>query len=328
VSASGGDDQRESSVDPAVEAVRAAREGRASRFTADAPGDPVQRLLDLLEVEPNGTDSFRVENAALGYGDRLFGGQVAAQSLRAAVSTVEVDHHVHSLHAYFLRPGRPGTPIVFDVERTRDGRSFSSRRVLAHQNDEVIFDATVSFHVAEDGPDYQLPIATDVPDPDEAPHRMLFVPEEAIPFLPMEMKEVGAVGPDEHGWYPSTRRAWTRIKTIGGAPITDDPVVHLCLLTYLSDMGAVFAAMPPTTERPWEKLMGASLDHAMWFHRPMRADQWFLYDLHSLSNAGSRGLARGTMHTADGVLGVSVAQEALLRSFDPAKAKPKADPSP
>lgn len=318
------DDPREPSVDPAVEAVRAAREGRASRFSAGAPGDPVQRLLDLLEVEANGTDSFRVENAALGYGDRLFGGQVAAQSLRAATRTVDVDHHVHSLHAYFLRPGRPGIPIVFDVERTRDGRSFTSRRVLAHQNDEVIFDATVSFHVQEDGPDYQLPIAADLPDPEDAPARMLFVPEEAIPFLPMEMKEIGAEGPDERGWYPSTRRAWTRVK----GRITDDPVVHVCLLTYLSDMGAVFGAMPPTTERPWEKLMGASLDHALWFHRPMRADEWFLYDLHSLSNAGSRGLARGTMHTAAGVLGVSVTQEALLRTFDPTKAKPAAEPSP
>lgn len=282
--------------------------------------DPVDRLLRLLEVEAVGDDRFRVENPDAGYGERVFGGQVAAQSLRAAGATVDVDHLAHSLHAYFLRPGRVGVPIEFDVERTRDGRSFSTRRVLASQatdgGREVIFEMSVSFHGAETGNEYQLPRATDVPEPAEAGDRLIFIPEEARPGLPMELKELGPSAPDADGWFPSTRRAWIRIKR----RLPDDPIVHQCMLTYLSDMGAVFGAIPPTGDRPWDNIMGASLDHAMWFHRSMRADEWFLYDLHALVNAGARGVARGTMHTVDGVLGVSMVQEALLRPFDPARA--------
>ncbi len=277
--------------------------------------DPVARLLDLLELDPMGPDRFQVENPDPGYGERVFGGQVAAQALRAATYTVEVDHLAHSLHAYFVRPGRPGVPIDFDVERTRDGRSFTTRRVVAAQGPEVIFEMSVSFHGHEPGLDYQLPRASDVPDPQDTPERWLFIPEEARDRLPMEMRELGPSEPDEHGFYRSTRRAWIRMKR----PITDDPVIHQCLLTYLSDMGAVFGAIKPSPDFVFGSLMGASLDHAMWFHRPLRADEWFLYDLQAVSNAGSRGLARGTMHTAAGVLGVSLAQEALLRVVDPAR---------
>jgi acyl-CoA thioesterase II len=286
---------------------------------AGRPVDPVDRLLRLLEVEAVGPDRFRVENPDAGFGERVFGGQVAAQSLRAAATTVEVDHAVHSLHAYFLRPGRVGVPIVYDVERTRDGRSFTTRRVLASQTTdagtEVIFEVSVSFHGAEEGNEYQLPRASDVPLPAEAGDRLIFIPEEARPHLAMEMKELGPSEADEHGWYPSTRRAWIRIRR----QLPDDPIVHQCLLTHLSDMGAVFAAIPPSGDRPWERIMGASLDHAMWFHQPMRADDWFLYDLQALVNAGARGVARGTMHTIDGTLGASMVQEALLRPFDPAR---------
>ncbi len=277
--------------------------------------DPVARLLGLLELDPIGADRFQVENPDAGYGDRVFGGQVAAQALRAATHTVEVDHLAHSLHAYFVRPGRPGVPIEFEVERTRDGRSFTTRRVVAAQGPEVIFEMSASFHVDEPGLDYQLPRAGDVPEPDDTPERWLFIPPEARPYLPMEMRELGPTDADEQGFHRSTRRAWIRMKRSVG----DDPVIHQCLLTYLSDMGAVFGAIKPSPDFALGSLMGASLDHAMWFHRPMRADAWFLYDLQAVSNAGSRGLARGTMHTADGVLGVSLAQEALLRVIDPAR---------
>jgi acyl-CoA thioesterase-2 len=206
-------------------------------------------------------------------------------------------------------------PIDYEVEATRDGRSFSTRRVLASQNAEVIFETSVSFHAREGGSDYQAPIDATVPAPDDTPKRFIFVPDEAAEHLPMEMRELGPVGPDEHGWYPSSRRAWMKMKR----PLPDDPIVHQCVLTYLSDMGAVFAAIEPSANFTFGSFMGASLDHAMWFHRPLRADEWYLYDLQSLSNAGSRGLARGTMHAADGTLGVSVAQEALLRAFDPSR---------
>jgi acyl-CoA thioesterase-2 len=279
----------------------------------DDAGDPVDRLVALLDVEPVGDDRYRVPNHYFGYGDRVFGGQVAAQALRAATGTITVDHHVHSFHSYFIRPGQPGVPIDFVVERTRDGRSFTTRRVLANQGDVTIFEMSASFHRTEQGRDYQLARAVDVPDPDATDDHMIFIPDEAKPRLPMDIKEAGASDPDENGWYPSTRRSWMRIKR----RLPDDTFLHQCVLTYLSDMGAVFGALAPLEgDFRFDRLMGASLDHAMWFHRPMRADEWFLYDMHALSNAGSRGLTRATMHNEAGVLGVSVVQEALLRILD------------
>jgi acyl-CoA thioesterase-2 len=271
--------------------------------------DAVDRLMGLLDLERVGPDRYRTDNPDPGWGHRVFGGQVAAQAIRAAVATVEPDRYPHSLHAYFIRPGRPGVPIDFDVERTRDGRSFTTRRVLARQRDEVIFEMSTSFHVTEPGVDYQMPLRTDVPAPAEVSDRVSFIPDEARDWLPVELREVGASPPDEHGWYASTRRVWMRVKR----PLVDDSLLHACMLTYLSDMGAVMGARAPLKEQPVSRLMAASLDHAVWFHRPIRADEWFLYDLHAVSNAGARGLTRGTMHAIDGVLGVSVAQEALLR---------------
>jgi acyl-CoA thioesterase-2 len=256
--------------------------------------DAVDRLLALLDLERVASDRFRTENPDPGYGKRVFGGQVAAQAIRAAVDTVEPDRSPHSLHAYFIRPGRPGVPIDFD---------------LARQLGEVIFEMSTSLHVTEPGVDYQMPLRDDVPQPAEVSDRVSFVPDEARDRLPIEMREVGASEPDDQGWYPSTRRVWMRVKR--GLP--DDALLHACVLTFLSDMGAVMGARAPLEEQPLARLMGASLDHALWFHRPIRADEWFLYDLHAVSNAGARGLTRGTMHAIDGVLGVSVAQEALLR---------------
>lgn len=276
---------------------------------ADGP-DSVDRLIAVLDLEPTGTDRYRAANGQMSPGDRVFGGQVAAQALHAASSTVGPEHAAHSMHAYFVRPGRTGVPIELEVERTRDGRSFTTRRVLALQGDEVIFEMSASFHQHEEGRDYQLGLPPGLPEPEDAPARMMFMPESMRSRMPMEMSEVGASEPDAAGWYPSTRRVWMRIKR----RIGDDPVLHQSLLAYLSDMGAMFGALAPETDRGRPNLlMGASLDHALWFHRPLRADEWFLYDLHAVSNAGSRGLARGTMHDRTGVLGVSVAQEALLR---------------
>jgi acyl-CoA thioesterase-2 len=271
--------------------------------------DSVDRLLQVLDLEPVGTDRFRVANPDPGYGPRVFGGQVAAQAIRAAVATVDPDRRPHSLHAYFIRPGRPGVPIVFEVERTRDGRSFTTRRVLASQNDEVIFEMSTSLHVDEPGVDYQMPLWRDVPPPETLSDRVSFVPDEARDRLPIEMRELGPTEADDDGWYASTRRVWMRTRR----RLPDDPLLHVCVLTFLSDMGAVMGARAPLPEQPLNRLMGASLDHAVWFHRPIRADDWFLYDLHAVSNAGARGLARGTMHAIDGRLGVSVTQEALLR---------------
>jgi len=216
---------------------------------------------------------------------------------------------VHSMHGYFLLPGRPGEPIVYAVERLRDGRSFTTRAVEAWQGDDVIFNLAASFHREEEGADYQRPRATDVPEPDDADPRLIFIPPEFQDRLPFELRELGATEPDADGYRRSTRRAWMRIR----GELPDDPTLHACMLTWLSDMGAVLAAMVVPPGKVPEGMMGASLDHALWFHRPMRADEWFLYDAHAVSNSGARGLMRGTLHNQAGVLGVSIAQEALLR---------------
>ncbi len=281
------------------------------------PPDPVARLVELLTVVPDDDGRFRVDNPDRGFGRRVFGGQVAGQALRAAYATVADDRRVHSLHGYFLRPGRPGVPIVYEVDQIRDGASFTTRTVVARQPgehaDEAIFELSASFHVAESGADYQQPMAADVPSPEEAPEDWGFIPPDARDVVPMEIKDLGPAPVDERGFFPATRRVWMRLRD----EVPDDRGLHEALLVFLSDMGAVMGARAPIPENPLDRLMGASLDHAMWFHRPIRPDRWFLYELRAVSNAGSRGLAVGTMHAADGTLGVSVAQEALLRVIDP-----------
>jgi acyl-CoA thioesterase-2 len=271
--------------------------------------DPVDSLLGLLVLTSLADDRFDAPNPDRGFGDRVFGGQVAAQALRAAQLTAPSEHRAHSLHASFLLAGTPGRSIMYEVDRLRDGRSFTTRRVEARQGDDRIFTLIASFHKDEPSVDYQLPLSDGLPAPEESPERMLFIPESDRSKLPFELRELGGTEPDEHGWIGSTRRAWMRLVR----PIGDDQALHQCLLTYFSDLGAVFAAWAPLPEQPMSRLMGASLDHALWFHRPIRADDWFLFDAHAVSNAGSRGLMRGTLHSVDGTLGVSIAQEALLR---------------
>jgi acyl-CoA thioesterase-2 len=268
------------------------------------------RLLDMLDLERLDRDLYRAkatpESEAHG---RLFGGQVAAQALRAATLTVEVDHHCHSLHGYFLRPGRPGLPLLLHVERIRDGRSFSTRRITVRQEGEAIFNLSASFQKREAGHEYEVTIAPDVPGPtDEEFDWPSSQFSEFAARMPFEMRDIGPTPADEHGQVASTRRAWMRAK--GGLP--DDSDLHLCLATFISDMGAVFAAALSVVSNPME-LMGASLDHAMWFHRPLKVDDWFLYDLSPISSQAGRGLVKGAMYAADGSHAVSVTQEALIR---------------
>ena len=286
----------------------AAAEAEARRSTGS---DPVGRLLELFGLDEVEADVFVAPNPDRGFGDRVFGGQVAAQALRAAQATVPSGQQAHSLHASFLLGGTPGPAITYEVDRLRDGRSFTTRRVEARQGEARIFTLIASFHKDEPGADYQQPIPDGVPAPEDSPTRMLFIPERERPRLPFELRELGAAEPDVHGWLPSTRRAWLRLVR----RIDDDPGLHQALLTYFSDLGAVYAAWAPLPEQPLDRIMGASLDHALWFHRPLRADEWLLYDACAVSNAGSRGLMRGTFHAADGTLVASVAQEALLRTL-------------
>lgn len=284
-----------------------------------SPQQAVDDLLALVELERLEGTLFRGTNPDTWPGGRVFGGLVAAQSLRAAIDTVEVEHVVHSFHSYFLRPGQLGMPIVYSVERLRDGRSFTTRRVTAIQRSEAIFAMDASFHrQGESGIDYQLPRAPDAPGPDDAPAARAPGPfgegmQRPALFLPFDMRELGPTEPEPDGTYRSTRRVWVRTT----APLPDDPSVHACVLTFLSDMAVVLAVRPPSAGLGWEGFMGASLDHAVWFHRPVRVDEWVLYDLHALSNSNALGLARGVFHDHAGRLVASMTQEALVRTAGP-----------
>ena len=264
--------------------------------------DRTDSPLGLLTLEPLGEHTFIAPISVRGP-ERLFGGQVAAQTLRAATLTVDPSRPPHSFHAYFLRPGRPGIPLRLDVEPTRDGRSFSTRHIEASQNGEPILSMIASFHQAEPGEDWQLP-APDVPGPDDvkAPESPLARFFETNPF---DIRPVTGVAP---GGFPAVHPFWIRVRE----RLPDDPFVHVSMLTFFSDMGVVRSARAPGSGLP-SRFMGASLDHAVWFHRPARADEWLLFSVDPATNFGSRGLARGTMHTRDGVLVASIVQEALLR---------------
>src|ERR1700722_7848997 len=265
--------------------------------------DPPRRSLrDLLELTETAEDRFTAPTPAEGP-PRLFGGQVAAQALRAACATVEAGRPVHSLHSYFIRPSRPDSVMELVVERTRDGRSFTTRHVTALQEDKAIFTLTASFHVPEEGTDWQLP-GPDVAGPDPVEARSLGQPFatfwQGSPFL---VKSIW--GPCDRPLLPP---AWIRLTE----DIGDDPVLQACALTYVSDMATIFAARAPA-DRVSFRGGGASLDHSVWFHRPFDIRQWLLFSADSVSNFGARGLALGTFHAEDGSLVASLAQEGLLR---------------
>jgi acyl-CoA thioesterase-2 len=277
-------------------------------------------LVTLLDLEPLEVNLFRGVSPDERM-QRVFGGQVAGQALVAAGRTVEAnDRRVHSLHAYFLRPGDPAVPIVYEVDRIRDGKSFTTRRVVAIQHGRAIFNLQASFHVDEDGPEHQDPMP-DVADPDSLPT----FAERAEPFFER-------FDPDVVEWLKRERPIDTRptempswldpkvrtpdqdvwIRTNGSLP--DDPLLHVCVVAYASDLTILDTAMlPHGTNWHEEQFMVASLDHAMWFHRPFRADEWLLYHQHSPAAHGARGLATGEIYRRDGVLAVTVMQEGLMR---------------
>ena len=251
----------------------------------------------ILDVTACGEDRFVAEHGPLESG-RMFGGLVVAQALRAAACTVDASHQPHSLHAYFARGGRAGGSYEYRVRRIRDGRSFTTRQVDAVQDGEIIVSALCSFHRAGEGRyEYQLPAP---PIPPRAGVRFAAVPL----FADFEILDVGPTERDPDGTWRSTRRLWMRT-----AELPDDPVVHCCALTVASDMGVVLGAQPlgDIAELP----PNVSIDHALWFHRRFRADQWLFYDVQLLTNHNARGLIRGTVHTPDGVLVASATQEAL-----------------
>ncbi len=278
---------------------------------SEATPPTVDRLLAVLDLEELDRDLFRSPEASTHHppGMRLFGGQVAAQALRAATRSVDADHRPHSLHGYFLRPGSPDSPLLLHVDRIRDGRSFTTRRVVARQGGEAIFNLSCSFHVDEDSPEYAPSMPEGIPQPDDPDAEWdTSIFADFNRRTPFEIRELPMGQPDERGHYESTRRIW--IRTRGALP--EDAALQACVAAFVSDMGAVFAAARTVDLGPGT-MMGASLDHAMWFHRPLRLDEWTLYDLGPVSIGGARGLVRGAMYDRSGTLTVSVAQEALVR---------------
>jgi acyl-CoA thioesterase-2 len=277
---------------------------------------PISDLLSLLELEPLEVNLFRGESRDIG-SPQVFGGQVLGQALNAASRTVE-GRVVHSLHAYFLRRGDFKAPIVYHVDRSRDGQSFSNRRVIAIQHGEQIFNMTASFQVAEEGLDHQDPMP-DVPPPESLPDAtqppaelLAYLPERTRRFLetprPFEFRSVQPIVSLTKS--APARQVWFR--AVGRLP--DDESLHRCLLAYVSDFYLLdTATLPHGASSLSGKSVVASIDHAMWFHRPLRVDDWLLYDLESPSASGARGFAWASVFSRDGRLVASTAQEGLVR---------------
>jgi acyl-CoA thioesterase-2 len=279
----------------------------------------LQNLIDLLALERIDRDLFRATSQDLGWG-AIFGGQVLGQALSAAAQTVDPDRAVHSAHGYFLRAGELKKPIVYQVERLRDGKSFSTRRVVAVQEGEAIFSLAASFQVDEPGFEHQDAMPA-VPAPDtlrsEAELALAFadalpqrVRARAAAPRPVEIRPVELRNPFAPVAQPPIRRAWYR--AVDRLP--DDPALHRYLLAYASDFSFLSTALDPhgvSFMTPGMKV--ASIDHAVWFHRAFRLDEWLLYDVESMSASGARGLVRGRFFDRGGRLVASAVQEGLIR---------------
>jgi acyl-CoA thioesterase II len=276
--------------------------------------DDLITLLDLENIEVNIFRGLSPDENR----QRVFGGQVAGQALVAATRTVdEPGRYVHSLHAYFLRPGDPTVPILYEVDRIRDGRSFTTRRVVAIQHGRAIFNLQASFHVHEPGPSHQITMPTDVPDPETLPDfktRMAPYREKMGDWFdrprPIDIRHTGPDPFSRQGISALGQRVWMR----ADGRLPDDPTLHACIVTYASDMTLLDTTVLPFG-LSWDSpgMQMASLDHAMWFHRPFRADEWLLYDQSAVSSGAGRGLAGGAIFSADGTLAVTVVQEGLAR---------------
>ncbi len=281
--------------------------------------DAVVSLLDLEQIEK---DIFRGRSPAGERRQRVFGGQVAGQALVAAGRTVPADRPVHSLHAYFIRPGDTAVPLVYTVERLRDGRSFTTRRVTAIQHGRAIFTLSASFQVTESGYEHSDAMPQ-VPGPDEVPTvadrlRGLDMPaDDYARQNPIDLRHVGPLPIEaerDRSLITSRNVVWLR----ADGELPADPLLHVCLMTYASDMTLLDTVLLAHGVS-WgnDLLYGASLDHAMWFHRPFRVDRWLLFVQDSPVASGARGLARGEVYTQQGELVVSVVQEGLLRPRAP-----------
>lgn len=295
----------------------------------------LDELVTLLALEQIEVNLFRGQSQNLGWGT-VYGGQVLGQALSAAVQTVPAERHVHSLHGYFLRPGAVDKPIVYEVDRIRDGGSFTTRRVVAIQNGQAIFNLAASFQIAEPGFEHQdqmptVPEPLAVPtqqevaaahleqlrqtDPAAAKARGQFLRALALAERPFEMRPIEQPDDPIHPQpRPASRMSW--LKATGTLP--DDPALHRYLLAYASDFAFLTTAMLPHGVS-WltPGMQVASLDHSMWFHEDVRVDEWLLHVVDSPKAHGGRGLVRGSVFTHDGRLVASTAQEGLIRQRAP-----------
>ncbi|MES5823448.1 acyl-CoA thioesterase II [Streptomyces sp. RG80] len=282
----------------------------------------LQDLLDLLDLEQIEETIFRGRSRPA-IVPRVFGGQVAAQALVAAGRTVPEDRLAHSLHAYFLRTGDPGAPIVYTVEPMNDGRSFTTRRVVAVQHGKPIFALSASFQRHEDGFDHQAPMPA-APDPATLPTSQDRLrgydhldPAVVERFLEArEAIDLRYVDEPPYGKYGEPRDPHSQVWFRTNGKLADDPLLHVVLATYVSDMTLLDSVLLAHGRGGWATgdVVGASLDHAMWFHRPFRADEWLLYDQESPSAAAGRGLGQARIYTQDGRLAISVIQEGVVRA--------------
>jgi acyl-CoA thioesterase II len=291
----------------------------------------IETLLQILDLEELERNLFRGLSPQVGW-QRVFGGQVIGQALVAAARTVE-GRTVHSLHCYFLRPGDPLVPILYEVDRIRDGNSFATRRVVAIQHGEAIFTMAASFQIEEPGLDHQIPMP-DVPPPEKLPSEAelkeaylhnapdavskYWQRERPIELRPVDLRHYVSrepLEPSQFVWVRATHR------------LPDDPDIHRCVLAYASDMTLLDTSLFAHGRSIFDPdLQPASLDHAMWFHRPFRADEWLLYAEDSPSASGARGFTRGNLFTRDGRLVASVAQEGLIRVRKPGDGRKTVSP--
>lgn len=288
------------------------------RATGD--GYTAQDLVNLLDLEPIEENIFRGTSRDIGTG-RIYGGQVMAQALVAAARTVDEDRPVHSMHGYFILPGDLTVPVVYFVDRLRDGRSFTTRRVTAIQHGRAIFNLSASFHHAEGGVEHQTTMPRDVPPPESVRPEVLMlrdmadrIPEKLRAVLtqdrPLDIRPIDPLDPFDPDPHPPTRRFWVKAR----GEVGDHPLNHQAVLAYASDYGLLGAALQPhglSYRNP--NTMVASLDHSLWFHRPFRVDEWLLYDVDSPVAFGARGFCRGTYFSQSGELVASVAQEGMVR---------------
>ncbi len=284
----------------------------------------IAELVNLLELERLDEDLYRGSHPSSSDMPRVFGGQVAAQALMAAYASVPASRRVHSLHAYFILGGDPSIPIIYDVDRIRDGGSFGTRRVSARQHGDVIFYMTASFHKDEPGFDHQ-DVMPDVPAVDDSiPMVDLLNSLDGDvaahwrrEWSALDVRYVGDNRADDdvtRGSVPAVQRVWFR----ANGDLPDDDALNACVLTYITDLSLLGTSLIPhgvLIGSP--RVQPASLDHAVWFHRPVRADEWLLYDQTSPSATGARGFATANIYAEDGRLVASVAQEGLIRPIEP-----------